>query len=534
MSDLQASPPIVLGAAYICAVWACTVIGVQLVGISTLFRTCSSPPPRPISPSLDDAQVPHITIIRPVKGLEPGLYDCLASTFRQVYPRQKLSLRLCVASPDDPAIPTIKRVIADFPGLDSRLLIETEDPRLRGSHGALDHLGPNPKIRNISRAYREARGDLVWIVDCNVWVGRGVAGRMVDKLCGFGPRGQIHTPFKFVHQLPLVVDVDVPDHQPIPETRRPLSPDSDPDSGLRDGLRPGRGAGGRLEEMFMATTHAKFYSAINIVGVAPCVVGKSNMFRKSHLERLTDPAQNPILSPAEACRGRGLDFFSSIICEDHLIGDLLWRSSLPGFANHGLVYGDVAIQPMAGMSIAAYVARRVRWLRVRKWTVIAATLVEPGVESVLCCLYLAFAMTTIPWVHLHTGLPQTWAAMGALWLAALSVWMLADRCVYIRLHACRSVERDDFTPAFARGGQHRPFGCWLLAWLGRELLALPIWTWAVLLGATVNWRGEEFRVRTDMSVVRINAKQVDDSSRAVRSANGHAQSDRWGSKDRVD
>ena len=41
--------------------------------------------------------------------------------------------------------------------------------------------------------------------------------------------------------------------------------------------------------MFMATTHAKFYSAINTVGIAPCIVGKSSMFRKAHLDAMTDP-----------------------------------------------------------------------------------------------------------------------------------------------------------------------------------------------------------------------------------------------------
>lgn len=266
--------------------------------------------------------------------------------------------------------------------------------------------------------------------------------------------------------------------------------------------------GGRLEEVFMATTHAKFYCAINAVGVAPCIVGKSNMFRKSHLDQATDPARNPILTRTPPLP-TGIDHFSSYMCEDHVIGDLLWRTHIPGFANHGLAYGDLAIQPMAGMSVAAYTARRIRWLRARKWTVLAATLVEHGVESLVCCFYFTFGLTTVPWVHETWGIPQTWSALAWLWLFFVSLWMFVDRIVFKRLHAGLTISVDENTPAFARGAsrggaEKRPFGQWLLAWLGREILALPVWTWAVFLGTGVNWRGRRFRVRSDMTVVAMD------------------------------
>jgi ceramide glucosyltransferase len=459
-----------------------------------------------VSPSLKEDDVPHITLIRPVKGVEAGLYECLASSFRLAYPRSKLTIYFCVASTNDPAYPILQQVVTDFPNFDAKVFVEEDDPLLHGSNGNVNNLGPNPKIRNLSRAYREAKGDVIWIADCNVWIGTGSAGRMVDKLYGFRPNGGRTTPYKFVHQLPLVVDIEAPRDA---EKHSMLSKDAaqpHPPKSFLD-------YGGRLEELFMSTSHAKFYGAINTVGIAPCVVGKSNMFRKSHLDRFTDPSQNPILSTKDASRGRGLDFFSSYICEDHLIGDLIWRSHLPGFKNHGLVFGEVVIQPMSGMSVAAYIARRVRWLRVRKWTVLLATLVEPGVESLVCCLHLSFALTTLPWFHDRFGIPQTWGAMGMVWLSAVTIWMLLDRWVTNKLRRLQSVEVDEHTPFFAvgssrRGGiQQRPFFEWLAAWLGRELLALPIWTWAVLLGATVDWRGQQFKVRMDMSVVEVEGQK---------------------------
>jgi ceramide glucosyltransferase len=481
------------------------------------FRYYSSRPKQSVSASLESGDTPHITIIRPVKGLEPRLYECIASTFQQSYPKGKLTINLCVSEKSDSAYTTLVQIVNDFPGFDARVLVEAEDPLLHGEDGHVNNLGPNPKIRNISRGYREAKGDIIWIIDCNVWVGKGVAGRMVDKLLGLAHDGRMSTPYKFVHQLPLVVDNAVFFRSPNRDKTELLSPnlEAGPSSGLSAEGTYGswcltvlNNGGGRLDEMFMATTHAKFYGAINTVGIAPCIVGKSNMFRKSHLDKLTDPKQNPIL-PQNKQHPVGIDYFSSYICEDHLIGDLLWRSNLPGHFNHGLVFGDLAIQPMAGTSVGAYIARRVRWLRARKWTVLLATLVEPGVESLLCVAYLSYSATTIPWFHTTFGISQTWSAMARTWLCGVSIWMVADWFTFRRLHTGRTVEIDGNTPAFARGMANpggmprRSFGEWVLAWIGREVLALPIWTWAVLLGTTLSWRGRTFNVRMDMSVVEI-------------------------------
>lgn len=370
---------------------------------------------------------------------------------------------------------------------------------LEGKTGS--ELGPNPKIRNISRAYREAKGDVVWIIDCNVWIPKGVAGRMVDKLMGYLPHGQHTTPYRFVHQMPIEVD--------IPPAATDTAASHKSESLFSRILSLG---GGRLDEMFMATSHAKFYGAINAVGIAPCIIGKSNMFRKSHLDKYTNPKYNPNLSATEANRGRGIDFFSSYICEDHLIGDLLWKADIPGFKQHGLVLGDLAIQPMSGMSVRAYCARRVRWLRARKFTVLLATLVEPGVESLLCNLAFAYAATTLPLFENNFSIPPTWTSMGLLWLMGVTIWMGCDRAVFQRLHRCHAVQVDENTPSFAKGSSaegrsRRPFREWLPAWLGRELLAFPVWTKAVLLGRTVKWRGRSFKVRPNMSVYAVDAPE---------------------------
>lgn len=431
-----------------------------------------------------------------------------------------MTIYFCVSSSSDPACPVLRRLISDFPDFDAKIFIEEEDPNLSDHAGDASSLGPNPKIRNLSRGYREAKGDIVWVLDCNVWVGLGVGGRMVDKLCGFGPAGTRVKPYKFVHQLPIVVDSvgasaaeeargllaarHDDSHHAEGSTGYDISSNPSHESERAQALRTG---GGRLEEMFMACTHAKFYTAINTVGIAPCIIGKSNMFRRSHLDYLTST------SPSTP---KGIDFFSQNICEDHMIGDLLWRKKVPEeeagekWGKHVLVFGDLAIQPMAGMSVRDYVARRVRWLRVRKWTVIIATLVEPGVECFLWSAYASFALTTLPWFHAAIGIPQTWPTFALLWFLLVIAWITVDRFVYAKLHSCASVELDPDTPSFARPPAsrfRRPSKEWFAAWFGREILALPIWTYAVLGGATVVWRSKKFWVGMDMKVHEIKSKE---------------------------
>lgn len=506
------------------------------------FRHYRSIPPRAAVLSKPTEEVPHVTVLRPCKGLEPYLYECLASTFSQDYPRSKLSVHFCVSSRQDPAYPIIQRVVRDHCGHDARVFIEEEDDASPDQEHLRVHLGPNPKIRNMSRAYREAKGDLIWIIDCNVWVDRGVCGRMVDRLCGFTAPGQSPaSPYKLVHHLPISIDVEATaDSQEAGEfshddtSTTPLVPS--PDS--PDHMFPLARYGGRLEELFLSSSHAKMYVAINIVAIAPCIVGKSNMFRKSHLDYLTCQAarrEDPEVDEVTISARTGIDYFSHNICEDHLIGDLLWKSPssripcLPTkIRNHGLVYGDLAIQPVSGMGVGNYIARRVRWLRVRKFTVPVATLVEPGTESFLCSAYWAWGVTTSSYTRDMFG--NTWAWFLVWMLVFLVGWASVDRCVYILLHSGKTLdfghEHDSGIldnsggstedkpapriPFFARpagdDGPRRPFSSWLVAWLGRESLAFPIWTWAIWGGVTVTWRERRFWVGMDMKVHEIHDK----------------------------
>lgn len=479
-------------------------------------------------------RVPHVTIVRPVKGIEPYLYECLAATFNQTYPRGKLTIYFCISSRYDPAFPTLERLIADFQDFDVKILVEEEDPNLSGRDGRTGNLGPNPKIRNMSRAYREAKGDILWIVDCNVWVSSSVAGRMVDLLCGFTTTAPGRK-YKFVHQLPLVVDVSstasaVPSNSLSSGPKVPMIP-----------MLPIDKAGGLVDELFLSTSHAKFYTAIATVAIAPCTVGKSNMFRRSHLNALTTATSTSPYNTNPGEQHQGIDFFSDNICEDHLIGDLLWRSPVPqnvekmaefegrdpgdtspgaqeakiAWSNHALLPphpSSLCTQPIANTSLTSYIDRRTRWLRVRKFTVPMATLVEPGTESLLCSAYGAWGLTTLPWCNTALGIPQTWLTFFTIYLTSITIWATVDRYVSSMLlyGGTSPAER----PSFGRTtGERRRLKEWILAWLGREILAFPIWAWAFFGGVTVVWRGRKFWVGMDMRVHEIEGEEGDAGKR---------------------
>ncbi|KAE8152504.1 histone acetylation protein-domain-containing protein [Aspergillus avenaceus] len=517
---------------WVCLIWYTTVVVVCYLGYFQIWRYFSRRPQE--SHSVTAFDTPHVTAIRPVKGLEPNLYDCLASTFRQDYPRNKLTVYFCVASRSDPGYPTLEKLVSDFPRADARIYVEEEDPLLQPNGEHNYDLGPNPKIRNMSRAYREAKGDIVWIIDCNVWVGKGVCGRMVDRLCGYGM-----TPgkkYKFVHHLPVAVDVTgtanmTEEQEALTETyvNDNASVESATTVMKRPEDSPLLSGGGRLEELFLSSAHAKMYTAINTVLIAPCIVGKSNMFRRSHLDYLTAPSPT---DPRQ--RNPGIDYFSDNICEDHLIGDLLWKNQVreekelgERLGKHGMVFGDLAIQPVANMSVKDYMARRVRWLRVRKFTVLLATLVEPGTESLLCSLYGAWGLTTSLAQFLQTrgywfaAHMTTWQAFFAFFLLSIAVWILTDWTLYIKLHSANAIELDEDTPSFARapprGSTRRTFLQWFAAWLGRESLAFPIWAWAFYGGVTVTWRNRRFRVGLDMKVREIDTDKTDATEADLKS-----------------
>jgi ceramide glucosyltransferase len=88
---------------------------------------------------------PSVTILKPLYGAEPGLFDNLASFCRQDYPAP-VEILFGVADPDDPAAEVALAVQAAFPGRAVRLVV---DPRRHGQNGKISNLmNMQPSIRH--------------------------------------------------------------------------------------------------------------------------------------------------------------------------------------------------------------------------------------------------------------------------------------------------------------------------------------------------------------------------------------------------
>jgi len=74
---------------------------------------------------------PKVSIIKPVKGLDQGMFENLASFCEFEYAND-YELLFCVEDKDDPAIPVIKEVMASYPGRETRLVFSETHPAWMG------------------------------------------------------------------------------------------------------------------------------------------------------------------------------------------------------------------------------------------------------------------------------------------------------------------------------------------------------------------------------------------------------------------
>ncbi|HLI63629.1 MAG TPA: glycosyltransferase [Terriglobales bacterium] len=134
---------------------------------------------------------PPISCLKPIRGLDEDAYENYASFCRQDYPEYEIVF--CVDR-DDPALPVLEKLIADFPQRQIRLLFGS-------GRNAI-----NDKVARLVRLVSEAKYDLLVITDGDIRVGpdylRAVAHPFRDPKVGGATTLYVSTEEKtFVQEL---------------------------------------------------------------------------------------------------------------------------------------------------------------------------------------------------------------------------------------------------------------------------------------------------------------------------------------------
>ncbi|PWY97015.1 hypothetical protein BCV70DRAFT_203238 [Testicularia cyperi] len=456
--------------------------------------------------------VPGVSVLRPLSGLDCNLYSNLASSFQQDYPKDRfeiiLSIRESSSQEAQKVLNVAEMVRKAHPDVNCRIVVGDENA------------GINPKINNLVRSYALARHDIVWVVDSQVWTPSGAMARAVDDLTT--KNRPLPVP-SFLHRKARGDRAGLVHHVPF-------------------AVLPSSSWGSRIERVFLCTTHAKMYLAINALAIDSCVMGKSNMYRKSDLAQVPDSffdvgregcrgeegaigsfafsskasdpgagvaahadpsttsstASSPSHGAMEAsdalvpmqkeqlrALSRPFARFGIYLAEDNMLALSLWNAPLN--LSHTLSSFDLAYTSVGDIrTLGDYTRRRMRWIRVRKFMVLAPTLLEPLTESILSGLMAWYGLSRLV-------LPlsvQTWTGMALVLLTHFSLWFALDYCIF-----CALSTADEFLACNpgSTGVDKLSLLEFGAAWLLRETLALPIWMWAIC-GSTVSWRNKKYRI----------------------------------------
>lgn len=121
---------------------------VSTISLANFFRR-RVPAPKPPGPR------PKVTILKPVYGLERLAYENFRSFLVQDYPDYDVVFG--VQREDDPVIPVVKRLLAEFPGR-AKMVLDTSV------------VGPNGKVNNMVNCCKAATGEIIVISDADTRV----------------------------------------------------------------------------------------------------------------------------------------------------------------------------------------------------------------------------------------------------------------------------------------------------------------------------------------------------------------------------
>jgi ceramide glucosyltransferase len=345
-------------------------------------RTWLHAPPPPL------AEFPPISILRPLKGIDPDLTENLRSLFRLAYPTFEIITG--TEEPDDPALAAARRVAADFPHVHSVILSEARA------------IGSNPKVNNVANLASRARYPLLLITDSNI----RVPADHLTKLAAH----QAQAGGGLVWSLVRGVN--------------------------------GQGLGGALESLQLNGPMMGGVSALARVLRMPCAVGKSMLIHRDDLDAIGGfPFLGQFLAEDQICaeelarRGRPVVIASSVI--DNVVG----RRTLREFAGRHLrwsrlrrhmrptgYWGEILLNPTFLSLLGLVAFRSARSALVAGLALTGMSVINASTEHLL-------GLRRPVWVHPPLEFALS-IVRGVLWFIALF-----SRTVVWRGHALRLTAR---------------------------------------------------------------------------------------------
>jgi ceramide glucosyltransferase len=126
------------------------------------------------APNPDTPSLPGFSILKPLKGMDPGMYESLRSHFAQDYPQFEIIFG--VSEPGDEALTLVQRLQSEFARVSVRVVICAQD------------LGTNTKVSNLAQMLPHASYEHIVVNDSDIRVAthylRDLAAGLADPKVG--------------------------------------------------------------------------------------------------------------------------------------------------------------------------------------------------------------------------------------------------------------------------------------------------------------------------------------------------------------
>jgi ceramide glucosyltransferase len=340
-------------------------------------------------------QYPPVSIVKPIKGLDPNGSPNLSSFCRQDYPCYEVLFGFLGG--DDPALPLARSIVDSSEGRARLILSESREPV------------PNQKVLNVEEITRSSRYPLLAISDSDMSVRPGYLKTIVEEYERSGKTGMVTCLYKISAPLSL---------------------------------------GSALESLVIGLD---FIPSVLVA---------------SRLEGVTFGLGASMLLSKQAISDiGGLRPIADYLADDYQLGYRLWRK---GYKN--VISRYVMENRVGRMGINDHVHHQIRWLRTYRVSRPKGFL-GYGITHSLVASLLLFAVA-----------PTWWS------LAAVSL-VIMIRCA-LAFTVCRGILHET---AWLK---------WLFLLPFKDALSFVLWLVA-LMGSTVQWRDNRYRVLRGGKMVRI-------------------------------